>query len=182
VTEVQRSIGFFQSLDRKAKISAVVTLGNTVKLPGLVQYLGKHLGYEVQEIDSFNKLGGAQVTSSPSFKDNVLAFSTCYGLCLQGLNKGKLGTNRLPREILTQRLIRAKKPWAIAGVSALVLACAVNYGFWQRTWWQVNPQNEIQGVKWVDAVGKSKSVNEVSTKFQTEDKTKLENLAILQKI
>src|SRR6266513_1574982 len=39
VTEVQRSIGFFQSLDRKAKISSVVMLGNTVKLPGLVQYL-----------------------------------------------------------------------------------------------------------------------------------------------
>src|SRR5438046_2179122 len=83
VTEVQRSIGFFQSLDRKAKISHVVMLGNTVKLPGLVQYLGKHLGYDVQEIESFNKLTGATVVTAPSFKDNVLAFSTCYGLCLQ---------------------------------------------------------------------------------------------------
>src|SRR5690349_2179934 len=182
VTEVQRSIGFFQSLDRKAKISSVVTLGNTVKLPGLVQYLSKHLGYDVQEIESFHKLGGAQVTSSPSFKDNVLAFSTCYGLCLQGLGKGKLSTNLLPREILTQRLIRAKKPWAIAGVSAMVLACAVNYGFWQQTWWQVNPQKEIAGVKWADAVTKSKSVSEVSNKYQTEDKAKLEDLARVQKI
>ncbi|HEX5106020.1 MAG TPA: type IV pilus assembly protein PilM, partial [Pirellulaceae bacterium] len=50
VTEVQRSIGFFQSLDRKAKISSVVMLGNTVKLPGLVQYLSKHLGYDVKEV------------------------------------------------------------------------------------------------------------------------------------
>src|SRR5215510_14443105 len=124
----------FQSLDRKAKITNVVMLGNTVKLAGLVHYLSKHLGYDVMEIDSFNKLGGASVIAAPSFKDNVLAFSTCYGLCLQGLGKGKLSTNLLPREILTQRLIRAKKPWAVAGVSALILACALNYIFYYSTW------------------------------------------------
>src|SRR4029450_6469512 len=39
VTEVQRSVGFFQSLDRKAKIESVVVRGNTVKLPGLGEYL-----------------------------------------------------------------------------------------------------------------------------------------------
>ena len=74
VTEVQRSIGFFQSLDRKAKIGSVVMLGNTMKLPGLVQYLAKHLGYDVKEIESFNKLSGASVVTAPSFKDNLLAF------------------------------------------------------------------------------------------------------------
>src|SRR5205807_6539956 len=152
VTEVQRSIGFFQSLDRKAKIGGVVMLGNTVKLPGLLQYLGKHLGYEVLEIDSFNKLTGSSVVAAPSFKDNVLSFSTCYGLCLQGLGKGKLSTNLLPPEILTQRLIRAKKPWALAGVSAVVLACALNYMFWYNTWKQVHPETKIAGVAWKDAV------------------------------
>jgi len=35
VTEMQRSLGYFQSLDRKAAINNVVVLGNTVKLPGL---------------------------------------------------------------------------------------------------------------------------------------------------
>src|SRR6185503_2721493 len=143
VTEVQRSIGFFQSLDRKAKITGVVMLGNTVKLPGLVQYLSKHLGYEVQEIDSFNKLGGASVVAAPSFKDNVLAFSTCYGLCLQGLGKGKLSTNLLPQEILTQRMIRAKKPWAIAGVSAIILACALNFAFYCHRWSQVDQNTSV---------------------------------------
>ena len=92
VTEVQRSVGFFQSLDRKAKIGNVVMLGNTVKLPGLSQYLSKHLGYEIKEIDSFGKLTGANVVTSPSFKDNLLAFATCYGLCLQALGKSKLST------------------------------------------------------------------------------------------
>src|SRR5687768_14473347 len=76
VTEVQRSIGFFQGLDRKAKIGSVVMLGNTVKLPGLTQYLSKHLGYDIKEISSFAKLSGASVVTSPSFKDNLLSFAT----------------------------------------------------------------------------------------------------------
>ncbi len=182
VTEVQRSIGFFQSLDRKAKIGKVVMLGNTVKLPGLVQYLSKHLGYDVQEIDSFNKLGGSTVVTAPSFKDNVLAFSTCYGLCLQGLNKGKLGTNLLPREILTQRMIRAKKPWALAGVAAMLLACALNYTFWYNRWWEVNPERDINGVKWSTAISGAGVVNGESTKWKGEDATKIADLDRMRKI
>ena len=63
VTEVQRSIGYFQGIARKAKIGGVVILGNAVKLPGLRQYLGKNLGYEVSDFDSFSKLTGSTVAS-----------------------------------------------------------------------------------------------------------------------
>jgi type IV pilus assembly protein PilM len=182
VTEVQRSIGFFQSLDRKAKISSVVMLGNTVKLPGLVQYLSKHLGYDVIEIDSFNKLGGSTVVTAPSFKDNVLAFSTCYGLCLQGLGKAKLSTNLLPREILTQRMIRAKKPWAVAGVAAMLLACALNYTFWYNRWWEVNPEREIQGVKWNGAISGAEAIKSESGNWTTQDTAKKADLERMQKI
>jgi type IV pilus assembly protein PilM len=182
VTEVQRSIGFFQSLDRKAKINGVVMLGNTVKLPGLVQYLSKHLGYEVQEVDSYNKLTGASVVAAPSFKDNVLAFSTCYGLCLQGLGKGKLSTNLLPREILTQRLIRAKKPWAVAGVAAMVLACALNYVFYCNTWKQVAEDTKVQGVTWKEALASAQGAKAHSDQLVGEDTAKVANMELLKKI
>jgi len=182
VTEVQRSIGFFQSLDRKAKIGGVVMLGNTVKLPGLVQYLGKHLGYDVKEIDSFNKLGGSSVVTAPSFKDNVLAFSTCYGLCLQGLGKAKLSTNLLPREILTQRLIRAKKPWAVAGVAAMLLACALNYTFWYNRWWEVNEERPVNGVTWKSAIVGADGLKGDSAKWTTEDTAKQADLDRMKKI
>jgi type IV pilus assembly protein PilM len=182
VTEVQRSIGFFQSLDRKAKIASVVMLGNTVKLPGLTQYLSKHLGYEVKEIDSFNKLSGATVVTSPSFKDNILGFATCYGLCLQGLNKGKLSTNLLPREILTQRMIKAKKPWAVAAVSALVLGFALSYVFYYQVWNQVHDDKMVQGVTWKQAVEEAKNVSGRSSTLIGEDKKKQTELALIQRI
>jgi type IV pilus assembly protein PilM len=64
VTEVQRSVGFFQSINKKAKIEQMILAGNTVKLPGLAAYLGKNLGYDVHTMDGLDRLGGTEVTSS----------------------------------------------------------------------------------------------------------------------
>ncbi|MHB1033910.1 MAG: type IV pilus assembly protein PilM [Pirellulales bacterium] len=127
LTEVQRSIGYFTSVDRTAKIGRVVTLGNAMKLPGLQRYLAQNLGFEVVPIDSFRGLTGPEVIGAPAFKDNLLCFGVCYGLTLQGMKRGKLLTNLLPREIVKDRVIRAKKPWAAAAVAVLLLGCAVNY-------------------------------------------------------
>jgi type IV pilus assembly protein PilM len=179
VTEVQRSVGFFQSLDRKAKITSIVLLGNTVKLPGLGQYLSKHLGYDIKEIDAYNRLTGSGVVSAPAFKDNVLTFATCYGLCLQALGKGKLSTNLLPREIMTERMIRAKKPWAVAALSALVLGLGLNYVFWYRTYEEVHLLRNVGGVTWENALSEAQSVQTISTGFQNQDKQKQ---ALLKKI
>ncbi len=151
VTEVQRSIGFFQGIDRKAKISGVVVAGNTVKLPGLQQYLAKNLGYEVVDFSGFQKLQGGEVLGSPEFKDNVLSFCVSYGLCLQGLGVGKLQTNLVPRELLTERMVRAKKPWAVAALSALLLGFSFQYFLQQSAWYQVNEKRTVDGVSWDQA-------------------------------
>jgi type IV pilus assembly protein PilM len=182
VTEVQRSIGFFQSLDRKAKITSIVLLGNTVKLPGLAQYLGKHLGYEINEIDAYRRLTGASVVTSPSFKDNLLAFGTCYGLCVQGLGKSKLQTNLLPKEITLQRIVKAKKPWAVSAVAAIVLACALNFIFHYLTWEQVHPEHKGEQETWAQAIEKASAVTSHSGTLTTEDNKKKEDLARLVSI
>lgn len=134
VTEVQRSIGFFRSIDKKANITELLVTGNTVKMPGLAAYLGKNLGYEVQMLDRFNRLGGDDVLSIPTFRDNAPTFAVCYGLCLQGLDLGQVHTTLVPKEILTQRMIRAKKPWVLLGLTALLLGTTVQYGLTQRSW------------------------------------------------
>ncbi len=134
LTQIQRSIGYFTSIDRGAKIGRVIALGNAMKLPGLQKYLSQNLGYPVAEVQKYRGLSGEAVAGAPAFKENLLSFAVCYGLVLQGLNKGKLSTNLLPREIVTDRLIRDKKPWAVAMVAALLLGCAINFlGHW-RAW------------------------------------------------
>lgn len=134
VTEVQRSVGFFRGIDKKANITELLVTGNTVKMPGLAAYLGKNLGYEVQILDRFNRLSGDDVLSIPTFRDNAPTFAVCYGLCLQGLGQAQVHTSLVPREILTQRMIRAKKPWALLGLSALLLGASIQYVMTQRSW------------------------------------------------
>jgi type IV pilus assembly protein PilM len=127
VTEVQRSISFFQSVDRTAKIGRVIPLGNAMKLRGLQKYLGQSLGYEVVELKEYRGLTGSGVVGTPAFKDNLLSFGVCYGLALQGLKQASLSTNLIPPEIIKDRLWRAKKPWAVATVAAILLGCAAGF-------------------------------------------------------
>lgn len=134
VTEVQRSIGFFRSIDKKAEIGDMLLTGNTVKMPGLAAYLEKNLGYEVQVLDRFNRLTGDDVLANPAFRDNAPTFAVCYGLCLQGMNSSQLHTSLVPREILTERMIRAKKPWTVAALAVLLLGMSGHYAFTERSW------------------------------------------------
>jgi hypothetical protein len=65
------------------------------------------------------------VVNAPVFTENVLSFAVPYGLALQGLALPKLQTNLLPQEIRMERLIRAKKPWAVGAAAALLLGTSV---------------------------------------------------------
>ncbi|MBM4000667.1 MAG: type IV pilus assembly protein PilM [Planctomycetes bacterium] len=182
VTEVQRSVSYFQNIDRKAKIEGVVILGNTVKLPGLKPYLEKNLGYDVVHFEYFRKLDESAVATSPAFKDNRLSFGVAYGLCLQGLDASKLRTNLIPREMVVERMVRAKKPWAVASVAALLLACAFNFFFYYSVWYRVNGKRKVGGVSWADAEAAVDQIKGVSQQFETTDKEKIAKKQLLERI
>ena len=52
----------------------------------------------------------------------------CYGLAVQCLKKGCWGTNLLPKEIVKDRIIKSKKPWAVAAAAVLLLGCTLSIG------------------------------------------------------
>ncbi len=134
VAEIQRSIGFFTSNNRNAKLGSVIALGNPLKLPGLKRFLAQNLDQEVAQIDEFKALLGGSVTAVPNFKDNVLTFGVSYGLCIQALDKAQIHTNLLPGEIITKRLVKAKKPWAVAAAALLLTGMAVDYASQYSAW------------------------------------------------
>ncbi|MCA9185653.1 MAG: pilus assembly protein PilM [Planctomycetales bacterium] len=174
VTEVQRSIGFFKSLDRKATIQSVVVTGNAVKLPGLANYLEKNLELPVTKLDQFNRLEGPGVLGNPVFTDNVMTFPVCYGLILQGAGQAKLRTSLLPREILTQRLIRRKKPWVAAMAGSILLACAFNYFFNWNAWSKVRPE------EWKSAMTEVDNLKREGDGFVSQDTAQQETLARIE--
>ncbi|MEZ6148564.1 MAG: pilus assembly protein PilM [Pirellulaceae bacterium] len=162
VTEVQRSMGFFRSINKKAEIGSILMLGNSVKLPGLSQYLSKNLAMDVDVIDSFAQLNGSEVTEAAAFKDHIAAFGPVYGLCLQGLGRGPITTNLVPKEVLKERLIRSKKPWAVAAAAALLMGMAGNLLFAGNRWSYVHPDKWQSAMAAAEATQK-KSAEEIST-------------------
>ena len=156
VTEIQRSLSFFKSLNKKAELDGMLVMGNTAKMPGLLQFLNKNLGMDVELFDKFPRLTGAEVLGAQPFKENAPAFGVVYGLCLQLLNRGPMRTNLLPRDIVIDRVIRMKKPWAVGALSLLLVGMASHHAMLGQTYRPVRP--EI----WKSAEGDVKSAETTS--------------------
>jgi type IV pilus assembly protein PilM len=140
LTELHRSINYFSSINRTAEIRWLIPLGNAMKLPGLRRYLSTSLGYELIDITSFRGLVGPEVVQSPTFQENILTFAVCYGLAVQALGKGRIETNLLPKEVIQERLIRSKKPWAVAAAAALLLGFSLTFMGYSRALGLMSPQ------------------------------------------
>ncbi|WP_439626422.1 type IV pilus assembly protein PilM [Gemmata sp.] len=121
VGEVQRSLGYFTNTHRDAHVAYLVGLGSAFKLPGLQKYLGDKLSLEVRKPSKFARLAGEGVLADPLFQENLLTFPIAYGLALQGLGEARLATNLLPPEIRFDRIIRGKKPYAVAAAAMLLV-------------------------------------------------------------
>ena len=186
VTEIQRSLNFFNSINKTAKLGRIVALGNTMKLRGLQKYLQQNLGMPVEVVESFRGLKGSGVVNSPQFEENVGSFGVCYGLCVQALDHGVLSTNLLPGEIVRERLIRAKKPWAMMTAATLLLGCGLGYVFnslaWKTT--KTEPFKKAFGEA-TNLVSKSSGLvstfKDAETKFDNYDKMGKEIAAIPQR-
>lgn len=125
VGEVQRSLGYFMNTHRDATIEYMIGLGSAFRLPGLQKFLSEKLQLDVRKLASFNRLTGDSVITAPAFTENILSFAVAQGLALQALGISKLTTNLLPNEIRVDRLIRAKKPYAVTAAAALVFGTSV---------------------------------------------------------
>ncbi|HYO24659.1 MAG TPA: pilus assembly protein PilM [Lacipirellulaceae bacterium] len=163
LAEIQRSLGYFMSLDKAARIGEVVALGNAMKLPGLQRYLAQNLEQEVKPVEEFQRLvvGSA---GNAQFKENVLSFAPAYGLCIQALAKSELKTNLLPEEIVIRRLVRSKKPWAVAGVAAVLAGLTFNYFTHVSAWQEANVQDTA---RWGGPIGRAQSTKTTAQSFES---------------
>jgi type IV pilus assembly protein PilM len=167
VGEVQRSLGYFTNTHRDAHVAYMVGLGSAFKLPGLQKYLSDKLSLEVRKPTKFARLGGEAVLADPLFQENVLTFPVAYGLALQGLGQARLATNLLPAEIRTERLIRAKKPYAVAAAAMLLLGTAgLAWGFGSDLASVSDPRIKKGQDEVKNAVG---AVSSIDSKIQGKD-------------
>ena len=175
VGEVQRSLGYFTNTHRDASIEYMVGLGNAFRLPGLQKFLSEKLQLEVRQLPKFERLTGESVTAAPSFTQNVLSFAVAYGLALQGLKLTRLQTNLLPHEIQFDRMVRAKKPWAVTAAASLlvgVLATTIHYSLQYRA---VAAESVEEAIKNGEVVAKKAADEKSNFDRKQSEVTKKEN-------
>jgi len=119
VTEIQRSIGFYNSSHRDSRLERVIGMGNPFKLPNLQKYLAQNLSMEVIRLESFKK-ATPEGKLAAGLNEHILGLPAAYGLALQGLDLAAIDTNLLPKEIARQMLWRKKNAWFIAAAALLV--------------------------------------------------------------
>ena len=162
VNEVNRSLEYYQTLNRKARFQKIVALGNASKLPGLRQFISQNLGYEVVRLNRFNNLKGAEVVETQLFKDNLYSFAVCYGLAVQQLGVSSLKTNLIPREVIVDRIIREKKPWMLAAAAALLLGVTIQFAGVSSAF------NSVNGEAYKKAADRANSVQSNAGNLKTQ--------------
>ncbi len=177
VGEVQRSLGYFTNTHRDAHIEYMIGLGNAFRLPGLQKFLSEKLQLEVKKLNKMERIDGDQVVAQQAFSENVLTFAVAYGLALQGIKRARLMTNLLPHEIRVERLVKAKKPFAVAAAAALLFAgmgLALSYGLEYRTWGNKRVQDAVKA-----AEDKKKEADAAASAFKAaKDKVTEEENAV----
>ncbi len=130
VQEIQRSLGFYQSLNREARLEKLIGLGSTFRLPGLQKFLKQQLQMDVVRPDGFKKIS-VEGSQSADFSDNAMNLATAYGLALQGLELAAIDANILPSQILRQRVWKSKQPWIAAAAAVVVVATGLaGFKYW----------------------------------------------------
>ena len=128
--DVQRSIGYYMSqpLNREAKLTRVLCLGNTFQLPGLKKFLSQQLQMEVSMLEGYSRLGkfaGPKVEEQ--FKAHVHELAPAIGLALQGLDMQTINANLVPMELVKEAMWKGKVRWFAAAAGIALLAGAVAF-------------------------------------------------------
>jgi len=118
--DLQRSIGYYQTLHRDSELTTMVGIGSTFKIPGLRKFLGQQLQMQVMRLDEYKKIS-VTGREAATFAQNAVGLATAYGLALQGVGLGRITANLVPVETVRAQLWRTKTKWFAAAAAVAVV-------------------------------------------------------------
>lgn len=124
--DIQRSIGFYQSSRRDARLTRLVGLGSTFQLPGLRKYLSQQLQMEVVRLEKFNRIS-VEGERAAEFDAAAVNLATAYGLALQGLGLQTASANLMPVTVLRDAMWSRKTKWFAAAAGLAILAGGASF-------------------------------------------------------
>ncbi|MFO0875242.1 MAG: type IV pilus assembly protein PilM [Phycisphaerales bacterium] len=163
--EVQRSLGYYQSLHRETKLETIVGIGSTYKIPGLRKFLGQQLQMDVLRLDEFKRIR-VEGRDAAEFAAHTVSLATAYGLALQGVGLGAISVNLAPVGSLREQMWRSKTKWFAAAAALAVVASGAMF---IRPWLDsasmrpggVDPQVE-------DTIRRAKSLKEQHAQLEAQ--------------
>ncbi len=120
--DVQRSVGFYEQINRDAELSRLIGVGSTFQLPGLRKYLKQQLSLDVYRIEQFKRLE-MDGERNAELQANALTLVTAYGLALQGVGLQTVQGNLMPVNVIRESMWREKTKWFV-GAAAVGVAAA----------------------------------------------------------
>ncbi len=123
--DLQRSIGYYQSLHRDTKLDLMVGLGSTFRIPGLRKFLGQQLQIQVLRLDEYKKISVAG-REAAEFAAAAVNLATAYGLALQGVGLARIDANLMPVENLRSHLWHHKTKWFAAAAAVMVVGAGMS--------------------------------------------------------
>ncbi len=124
VGEIQRSLGFFQSGHRDAKLRKIIALGGGFKLNGLSGYLQKNLQMPVEKPQRLGAGAPEESSAAANLTEHLLSSTAAYGMGLQLLGETKVNSSLLPTHIRDDKMWRDKTKYFV-GASGLVVGAAL---------------------------------------------------------
>ncbi|MDP1661282.1 MAG: pilus assembly protein PilM, partial [Phycisphaerales bacterium] len=120
--DVQRSISYYTSTHRDAKLTRLIGLGATFELPGLKKFLSQQLGMEVTKLEKFGRVSKVANDKEATFQSNAPQLATAFGLALQGLGNEIIDANLMPMTVVKEAMWREKTKWFTAAAALALLA------------------------------------------------------------
>ena len=124
--DIQRSLGYYESVHRDVELKTMVGLGSTFKIPGLRKFLGQQLQMDVVRLDEYRKIR-VEGREAASFSENAVNMATAYGLALQGVELAKIDANLVPVSVLRDNLWHGKIKWFAAAAALAIAGGAVTF-------------------------------------------------------
>jgi type IV pilus assembly protein PilM len=122
--DLQRSIGYYNSLHRESELKLMVGVGSTFKIPGLRKFLGQQLQIDVLRLDEYKRIA-VTGREAAAFAENAVNMATAYGLALQGVGLAPINANLVPVKALRDQMWHSKTKWFAAAAAVAMLGSAM---------------------------------------------------------
>ncbi len=127
VGEIHRSIGYYKSLSKTARLERLVIAGSSSRTINFQKFLSQQLQMEAVKITKLGKLAISGRVSEPQLQKYLPSLGVALGLALQGLGETTNKVNLLPPELTAKKEAAAKRPYVVAAAACLLATAGMSW-------------------------------------------------------